>query len=362
MANINKARFINSGLFDILLSKFSPFALYLFIFSLTFLAQFILTSFEGTLFPSSKVQISFVEHLTVMVGGSFLIPMIFFIMKKFYLAAENAVGGLKTDNILNSEHLETLETPNLNKVLSSVKIGLIALALIVDSFIFFGGPHQGIDYIHMINGKLTICGYYYVALFPFLAYFILIFLTDVSLFANAVGALCKQKFLTPSLFHPDGKYGLRELVNIIFPINFFILLIGAYFFVIFLNWMEYKSPLELIFNVEEILIIIGYFSITPLILSLYIWPVKKTVADFKNSNLHALYSLFKLQALNNLGANYPEILSSLQQSGFYLLYNHVANMKTNLVSFDLLGKIYRSVLIPIVVPLLIAVIKERFLK
>ena len=82
------------------LAAIPPIALAVIVFLLTFVAQVGIAAYEHTLLPSSLVRMSLVQHLTIVVGGGFLIPLTFYAMSKFYRSADCAFEDMRKHEIV----------------------------------------------------------------------------------------------------------------------------------------------------------------------------------------------------------------------------------------------------------------------
>jgi len=292
---------------------------------------------------------SLVQHFTIVVGGGFLIPMLFYTMGRYYRVSDDALKQLRHDGILAGNFAFGRSSLLCRfPVLVRSIIGLFVGFLV---FLQVSQANRDVNYSHILNGNFTKCGIYYLCLFPILAYGILLFVIDTACFGRSVSNLCTKHLLKPALFHPDGRYGFRRLIGSTFYIHLTIVLIGVYFVVMFVSWRNYRSMPQLFDRTEHVLIFVSYLSLCPIVLWWLLHPLRRLLVDFKSGLLRRLYEGLRLERLVGNDPHTTGLMEELDGKGFYPLYERIAALTTNVVTLDLLANVYTSIIVPGVVPI-----------
>ena len=221
-------------------------------------------------------------------------------------------------------------------------------------------PNRDINYVHFIDGRPTLCGMYYLSIFPILAYPILVFAADALLFGWTLARMCNGKAVRPALFHPDGRYGLRKLIGTTFYVHLAIVAVGVYFLVLFLSWRNFRSLNQLFDRKEHILIFIGYGLTSPLVLWWLLQPIRELLARFKRELLESMYAGLQLERLIQADPHSSGVMTELEAKGFYPMYDMVSKLPTRVLTYELFGKVYTSIVVPIIIPIATLWIQKEF--
>ena len=354
----NDTRFFPSRIYDFLVVNRAPLFLFAIVFVFILVFQILICAYEGTLFNTEKVSKPLIDHITVLVGGGLLIPTLFYQAAKFYRVVEHTLNELVKKSILSLDNRIGQFTKRSKTRTILVNFFVLVFVCFVD-FIQFSGANADINYIHVIGGKLTICGWYYTVIFIPLAYCLIILIYDLFAFSCYIRRLCMSGLIHPKLFYPDEKCGLSDLISLGLRFVFIVSLLGVYFFVLIYNWKDSNTIKSLLFNFEEMLIMISFFIITPLLLLIYYMPIRRVLINFKENIAEKTFSSFGLYDLENVDSiKYTAKITELYHNGFFNIYEKLLKLDSRIFEFRLFLKMYSLLIVPFLFPIVVVLITD----
>ncbi|MDP8207294.1 MAG: hypothetical protein P9L92_11565 [Candidatus Electryonea clarkiae] len=352
-------RFLRSPIYDKVVISPSSWLLTFIVFFLTFIIQVIISMFEGTLLPSAEIEKPLIDHLTILVGGTLLIPALFYQASRFYKDTSKVFGDLETNGIL--------DIPNRTKYgkIVSLKYSIFAnIEVVAIVFLFtiiqLGGQNADVNYVHLIDGNPTVCGWYYAVIFAIIAYHLIILIIDTIFFARFVRNICNKSVLVPKLLFPDEKCGLENLIRLGQRIVMIYSIFGFYFLIIFLNWEDTFS-LETLFGDPELLMMIfGFFLLSPIILLMYFKPIKVLLNRFKDDAVKETFSKYGINTLDLKSSDFVGRIQTLKNQGFFTIYEGLQKTDSRLFEFKLFANVYTMLLLPLLSPFVVSLLSELF--
>lgn len=361
-ASVTKGKFLYSPLYFSAIRRRTPFRLAGIVFILAVLVQFLFSLIDGTVRPGPDIQIPFFRHYTILVGGGLLLPLAFSFISRYYHSLTEEISVINESRMLNRRADDRLFTPWLRFGTMVALVVLVIFVAWLDERQFVG-PAAQINYVHMRAGRLTWCGYYYKwVLFPVLGGLIGLFMIDVVVFSRVMSRLCRAELFDLHLFHQDGLYGLRRIVDMARYISAFVVVMPFYFIVAGLNFHEYADVGSLLLNPLQLLAFAGCVVVPPLILTLFLWPIRRHVGGFKDELLSCLSLRLGDRTSPSASVNSVcrwRVLREAEPRELVSLFDHVRTINVSLVSFDVLRGMYEIAVIG-PTPFIVWLIDKKF--